>query len=682
MGIQSWMSLWFGLTLPAIMLMYMFKRKYVDTTVPSHLLWERVLKNLEANRPWQKLQNRLLLWLQLLAAALMVFALMQPFMQVSGGSAHIVIVADTSGSMSAQMQPEGSGEAEASSRMEQLKERLKAYIRDHGRRSEITLLSTGPSPVTHVSHESDRGAIDQAIEALHPYYGTASYRETLSLAAALTREEPDAEVVVFTDSHWRLDSVPIAFEVPVSVETIPGAAKHNVSIEQFGVSPKGATGSSYEGVAVVSSNAEGASSVEVNLYGDSQLLASRVVELEPKKKATASFSDLPFAEVYRLELASEDGYAADNESFAFGTGRSSARVLLLTSGNLFLEKALQLSGAEVTRIAVNGSAGGQGDQASGRQGEGGQDEGGQGAENKNDRTEPDIPPVPDGEFDLLVMDGSIPEGFTQGKWAELARQTPLWTIGGDGPKVGSEGGRPVLARHPLTSYLTMSGVYFGKLIDQQPAWGEPVIRLGEQPLVYAGVAEGRPRLSFQFLLQDSDLPLSPEFPVLVNNALDWMTSGSGTGLGRFMAGAQADIPVAADTVSAKWVPKSGLALADGPAPAEVQRSESGISSVQTVPEVPGLYAFEQRNEAGETTSYWLAVTADPYEADWSTEQGPAVSQTGSDAESGGEDQGSGASAAEQRRAGSQAGSLMPWLAALALAVIAAEWGVYQRGRSI
>lgn len=217
---------------------------------------------------------------------------------------------------------------------------------------------------------------------------------------------------------------------------------------------------------MVSSNAEGASSVEVNLYGDSQLLASRVVELEPKKKATASFSDLPFAEVYRLELASEDGYAADNESFAFGTGRSSARVLLLTSGNLFLEKALQLSGAEVTRIAVNGSAGNQGDQASEGSGEGGRSEG-----SKDDRTEPDIPPVPDGEFDLLVMDGSIPAGFTQGKWAELARQTPLWTIGGDGPKVGSQGGRPVLAQHPLTSYLTMSGVYFGKLIDQRPAWG-------------------------------------------------------------------------------------------------------------------------------------------------------------------------------------------------------------------
>ncbi|PQP86022.1 BatA domain-containing protein [Paenibacillus sp. AR247] len=72
MGIGSWAGLWFALSIPAILLMYLLKRKFIDTTVPSHLLWDRVLKNIEANRPWQKLQNRLLLWLQLLAAALLV----------------------------------------------------------------------------------------------------------------------------------------------------------------------------------------------------------------------------------------------------------------------------------------------------------------------------------------------------------------------------------------------------------------------------------------------------------------------------------------------------------------------------------------------------------------------------------------------------------------------------------
>lgn len=666
MGIQSWLSLWFGLTLPAIVLMYMFKRKYVDTTVPSHLLWERVLRNLEANRPWQKLQNRLLLWLQLLAAALLVFALMQPFMQVSGGgSAHVLIVADTSGSMSAQIP---SAEGEAASRLELMQERIKEYVKNQGRRSEITLLSVGASPITLAAHESDRAAIDKAVDGLRTYYGPAAYRETLSLASALTREEMDAEVVIFTDNYWKQDTAPIAFQVPVSVEKVQGELPHNVSIDQFGISPKGDADSSYAAVAVISTNAKESVSAEVNLYGDEQLLTSKMLALEPGKKLTESFGNLPFAEVYRLELSQDDGYAADNSSFAFGLGHGSSRVLLLTSGNLFLEKALQLSRAEVTRVAMDGSDGKKDEDKS--------------AEKDADKLSADsgVPPVPDGEFDLLVIDGMIPEGFKQGKWADLTAKTPLWTIGGEGSKVGSQGGRAVLAKHPVTAYVTLSGVYFGTLVDQAPAWGEPVIKLGDQPIVYAGTESGRPRLSFNFLLQDSDLPLSPEFPVMVSNALEWMTSGKGSGLGRYMAGAQADIPIAADTVKAAWVPKSGLALADGSPAVEALRNEQGISPVQIVPEYPGLYAFEQQNEAGEKLKYWLAVTADPYEADWSSDQGPKVSQSSPNSDEG--QPGDRAQATENSGTGNRASSLMPWLAALALAVIAAEWGVYQRGRSI
>ena len=62
--------------------------------------------------------------------------------------------------------------------------------------------------MTLVSHESDRAAIDKAVDGLRPYYGQASYRETLSLASALTREEHDAEVVIFTDSYWKPDTAP------------------------------------------------------------------------------------------------------------------------------------------------------------------------------------------------------------------------------------------------------------------------------------------------------------------------------------------------------------------------------------------------------------------------------------------------------------------------------------------
>lgn len=664
MGIQSWVSLWFGLAIPAIVLMYMFKRKYIDTTVPSHLLWDRVLRNLEANRPWQKLQNRLLLWLQLLAAAVIIFALMQPFLKVSGsGSQHIVIVADTSGSMSAEAEPQGGltkqkDEEGTFTRLDLLKERIQEYVKDQGKGKDITLLTVGARPVTLLSREGDKDVIRKAIDEMQLYYGQASYRETLSLASALTREETDAEVIVFTDGQWKEDSAQMVYNVPISVEKISGGLPLNYAVEQFGISNKEGAGASGTAIAVISSNSAQPVTVEANLYGDDKLLTSREVEVKSGAKSTVSFADIPFAEVYRMELAGDDEYRADNESYAFGTKLGSSRVLLLTAGNMFLEKALQLSGAEVTKVVVNTES------ATG---------------DTTDADQSNEVPVPAGDFDLIVMDGSMPEAYRKGEWAVLTDKTPLWTIGTQGTKKANPGGRPVMVSHPVTSYVTLSGVYVGNLMDEQPIWGEPIIKFGDTPVVYAGKEGGYPRLSFGFLLQDSDLPLSSEFPVLVNNALKWLTAGKGSGLGRYMAGAVADIPIAADTVKASFVPKGGLALKNGVTPSEALRTDKGFSPAQTVPEMPGLYVFEQENKAGEKISYSLAVTSDPFEGELSTDKGPLVSYI-ADGQTEGEKEGKDSNSSEN--ADASAVSLIPWLAALALAVIAAEWGVYQRGRSI
>ena len=267
--------------------------------------------------------------------------------------------------------------------------------------------------------------------------------------------------------------------------------------------------------------------------------------------------------MYRLELSQDDGYAADNQSFAFGLGHGSSRVLLLTSGNLFLEKALQLSGAEVTRVALDESK----DKTA-------EDNGSADKEAGKGSTAADVPPVPEGEFDLLVIDGDVPEGFKQGKWAELAAKTPLWTIGGEGAKVGNQGARRAF-QASSDRLCNLVRRLFWHATGTGPCLGRARYKAGDQPIVYAGSENGRPRLSFNFLLQDSDLPLSPEFPVMVSNALEWMTSGKGSGLGRYMAGAQADIPIAADTVAAKWVPASGLALTGGIPAAEAPGMSKG-----------------------------------------------------------------------------------------------------------
>src|SRR5205807_8216068 len=85
-----------------IVLMYILKLRRRDIIVSSTFLWRQVIRDVQANAPFQKLRKNLLLFLQLLAVALAVLALSRPFWRGKGiGGRGVVIVVDTSASMTA-----------------------------------------------------------------------------------------------------------------------------------------------------------------------------------------------------------------------------------------------------------------------------------------------------------------------------------------------------------------------------------------------------------------------------------------------------------------------------------------------------------------------------------------------------------------------------------------------------
>src|SRR5918999_5604497 len=90
------------LFLPVVVAMYLLKLRREEAVVPSTLLWTRLVADVEANAPWQKLRRSLLLLLQLLLVLILALLAARPFLERPAGLARdIVLIVDASASMAA-----------------------------------------------------------------------------------------------------------------------------------------------------------------------------------------------------------------------------------------------------------------------------------------------------------------------------------------------------------------------------------------------------------------------------------------------------------------------------------------------------------------------------------------------------------------------------------------------------
>src|SRR5512145_1698945 len=85
-----------------IILLYMLRLRRREVLVSSTFLWQQVVHDSEANTPWQRLRRNILLFLQLLILAFLVFSLARPFIVVPAVSTgQIELLLDASASMNA-----------------------------------------------------------------------------------------------------------------------------------------------------------------------------------------------------------------------------------------------------------------------------------------------------------------------------------------------------------------------------------------------------------------------------------------------------------------------------------------------------------------------------------------------------------------------------------------------------
>ena len=214
------------LFIPAVLAMYMLKLRRDRAVVPSTLLWSRLLTDVEANAPWQKLRRSLLLLLQLLLVVIIALLAARPFLERPAGLAgDIVLIVDTSASMAAT--------DVAPTRLDAAKAAAIEALRDLPTGGTVSVIAADRTARIVVNESKDLGRVRQAIGDLQPSTMAGDLGDALELASKLAARSGQAQVLVATDAA--IATVPdVDVDAPITVLPV-GRDRKNQAIVAMAV---------------------------------------------------------------------------------------------------------------------------------------------------------------------------------------------------------------------------------------------------------------------------------------------------------------------------------------------------------------------------------------------------------------------------------------------------------------
>ena len=486
--LSPWSWLWLLPPAAAVILLYLLKLKRLPRVVSSVMLWTRLIADLQANAPFQKLRRNLLLYLQLLALLAMVAALARPFVRVKGLEGQsIVLILDTSASMNA---TDVSGGRFAAARGIALK-----AVDDLGRGDTMAVIAASAETRVISPFTSDRRALAAGIRSLECTDTTTHLDDAVRLADSLAARKRSPQIVVVSDGAFAPLSRPLASHARLSFIRV-GRRSDNLAITALGARRSLAGANRYELLVTTESFSRSPSTFTVEISRGGQLLDAREQTLVPGGKGNQVFT-IPEAgaglATVRLDVS--DDLAADNAAHAFLAPRREASALLITRGDLFLERALaldpSLTVAKAAAAPARGSA-----------------------------------------YDLVIVEGPHPGPLPP------ARGYLFINAAGDPAPVDTAGeiARPTITdwsrTHPVTRYLDLSGVHIARSrrATLKP-WARALAETASGPLIAAGERDGVRSVYLGWDLLQSDFPLRVAFPIFVANCVDWLMPPAGPGQG-------------------------------------------------------------------------------------------------------------------------------------------------------
>lgn len=465
-----------------IVFLYLLKLRRKERIVSSTMLWRDAVADLQADAPFQKLKKNLILLLQLIVVAFLVFAMARPILKTKGVSENrIVIIIDSSASMqSTDVKP---------SRFELAKSRSKGIANKMGPRDTMLVITASAKTQVVQSFTSDKNALNSAISKLKPSDANCNMRQALVLALSLVAGNSTAppRIVIFSDGRFgTLSDLPVGNAQLDFVRM--GNRSDNVAIT--GIDSRKNLSGSQEVFIGLRNYSKSDRTFNLEIYAEDKLFDIREERLragETKQEIISNISQLSGRVTAKIDVS--DDLSVDNSGSVYLEKPRDMNVLLISKGNIFLQNALNLDPR--TRL-----------------------------------TRADSLPADFGKrgYDLVVFDGiKAPKKLPQGGYLLINSSSD------QGPALaqGSLTKHPTIVdvdeHHPITRYVDFTSVRMAEAYYLKPKpWARPLVEGETGPLAVAGVNNGRRFVQLGFDLLKSDFPLHVGFPIFVTNCLDWL----------------------------------------------------------------------------------------------------------------------------------------------------------------
>lgn len=491
MTVQNLWPLAFLIFIPVIILLYILKKKVKDETFSSTLLWKEIYKNLEAETPFEKLRHNILMYLQILLLLLLMFALMAPIIKKGGKiQEHTVFVIDNSASMQYMFHNQET----------RLEHSIKEAKREVDALSENTMVTlvTSSDDAKVIYQGRDKSTLKKRLSEIEPTLESGTFDVAASMINSIISGMENGQVIGYTDSDFDSKAwIKNNKKISLIIENVYSEGENcsidyvNYTTEQDGT----------EILCKVTNHGKKEITQDVSLYLNSDLAQVQTITIRPNEDVIVYFDKQNIVTdgsvILRTELSNQDALPEDNIQSIVLTENISKRVLIISKGNVFLEKAIALNeNAEVYK-----------------------------ADNVN------VLNQSEDLYDLYVFDGMyLPEDFEFSKFPENAGFLFLNYDKDFCQQKYVEKQSTVsdsilyFIDSPITKYMEQHYIGTTKAYTYQlPEWGIPFLKTEDGNYIgYYGRVGTHNVGVVGFDLHSTDFALQTEFPIFMSQFIDLM----------------------------------------------------------------------------------------------------------------------------------------------------------------